>query len=269
MPDPLLPWVLQALRCPDDGASPLLPDEGGARCPACGRRFPSAGGILKMLPARPSWTAAEAGEIAAEAAQRDLEAAHYDRLPGLRLLSPLEIPATLAPLRIREADRVVEIGCGTGRITRRLAATGSRILACDHSRASLRLLAQALEPEQRTRVQLVEAEAGCVPARDGWGSRALSCQVLEHLPSEGLRRAAVTELARVLEPGGRLGLSAYWHVPLLRALLPREGHHSGRIYFHRFTRTELAELLRPHFRIERLTGGLLYVLLAHGTKRGG
>ena len=220
-----------------------------------------------MLPLRPAWSDVEAREVEAEASQRDQEAGQYDGLLGLRLLSLLEIPATLQPLWVSAADQVVESGCGTGRMTRVLARTGARIIACDHSLESLRRLGASLDEAGRKAVQLVRADAAYLPVRDGWATRALSCQMLEHLPSEALRRSAVAELARVLRSEGRLALSAYWHAPALRWLLSREGHHSGKIFFHRFTRAELAGLLEPHFRLDALTGRLVYILLVHARKR--
>ena len=73
---------------------------------------------------------------------------------------------------------------------------------------------------------------------------------------------AIREMRRVLQPGGRLALSAYQAVPFL----PREGRHSGEIYFYRFTRGDLLQLLEPHFRIVRLTGtGYVWVVSARAT----
>jgi hypothetical protein len=91
--------------------------------------------------------------------------------------------------------------------------------------------------------------------------------MLEHLPTPEMRERAVAEMARALEAGGRLALSAYWHAPLLRRLLAAEGRHSGTIFFHRFTRPEFERLLAPHFAVERLTGQLVYILLAHCSRR--
>jgi hypothetical protein len=91
--------------------------------------------------------------------------------------------------------------------------------------------------------------------------------MLEHLPSAGMRAGAVAELARCLKTEGRLALSGYWYAPGLRWLLRREGKHSGTIYFHRFTRMELRQLLEERFVVEQISSRLIYILLAHGCKR--
>lgn len=252
--------ILNALACPDDGS--VLAGGDVPSCPACGRVFPVEDGVLRMLPADESGDAH--AEVRAERRQRDREAAQYDRLLGLRLLSLAEIPTTLRPLGVSPGERVVEVGCGTGRLSLPLVRTRAACVLLDHSLDSLRVLQEKLPASDD--VLLVQGDASRLPVRSGWATRLLSSQMLEHLPSPGLRERAVSEMARVLEPGGRLALSAYWHIPLLRSLLQKEGKHSGEIFFHRFDREDLRSLLEPHFRVERLTGKLLYVLLAHAVR---
>jgi ubiquinone/menaquinone biosynthesis C-methylase UbiE len=201
-----------------------------------------------------------------ERRQRDHEAERYDRLLALRLLSLAEIPVTLGPMELSPQARVVEIGCGTGRFTTRLQRTGAAVIAVDHSLDSLRVLRRKLSSQADNAVQLVQAEAARLPVTSGWATHALAAQVLEHLPCT-LRERAAAELARVLLPEGRIAVSVYWHAPGLRSLLAQDGWHSAAIPFHRFSRPELAGLLRPSFRIDRLTGCLIYLLLAHGRKR--
>ncbi|MCC2670203.1 MAG: hypothetical protein K0Q72_2674 [Armatimonadetes bacterium] len=220
-----------------------------------------------MLPVSPRWKPAELREIESERAQRDREADQYDQLLGLRWLSRWEIPATLQPLSPSAEDRVLEVGCGTGRFTQQLVSRCRELIAVDHSYESLSLLRRKLSPELQDRYLLIQADAAQLPVRAGWATCALSCQMLEHLPSHEIRQAALAELARVLAAGGRLALSGYWHAPLLRPFLQREGKHSGAIYFHRFTRAEFRSLLERDFRIESLSGRLVYLLLAHATRR--
>lgn len=260
LPNPL--W----LRCPDDGAGPLFRVPTGVSCPHCGRTFPEADGILSLLPAGPAADPHAAAAVQAERAQRDQEARLYDRLLGLRFLSLFELPATLGPLRLRPDDQVVEVGCGTGRFTLPLAERCARVLAIDHSLESLRVLKEKLPRSAVGRVSLIQADASRLPLAPGWATAAVSCQMLEHLPTAPLRAAAIAEMARVLPPGGRLAISGYWYAPWLRLLLAREGLHGGTIFFHRFHQEEFEQLLRPYFRVERLSKRLVYVLLAHGRR---
>jgi ubiquinone/menaquinone biosynthesis C-methylase UbiE len=199
----------------------------------------------------------------AEADQRDRESEKYDALLGLRLLSRWEIPATLAPLHLGPQSRLVEVGCGTGRFTTHLARTGAQVLALDHSLSSLRVLRGKLPENAGDRVQLVRAAATHIPVSAGWATHVLAAQVLEHIPGDRIRRQCVEALSRVLGAGGQVCVSAYRYWPGLR----REGFHSDRIYFYRFRRHEFTHLLAPHFELKKVSGRLLYVWLAHGTRR--
>lgn len=220
-----------------------------------------------MLPLRPRWGVGEIADTVSERGQRDQEATQYDGLLGLRFLSRWEIPATLYPLRITRADRMLEVGCGTGRLTVPVAEYGGELLAVDHSLESLRVLRRKLSPKAAASVLLVQGDATCLPIQPGWATCALSSQMLEHLPSAAMRAGAVAELGRCVEAGGRLALSGYWFAPVLRWLLPKEGKHSGKIFFHRFTRGELQQLLETHFVVEQLSSRLVYILLAHARRR--
>jgi hypothetical protein len=77
----------------------------------------------------------------------------------------------------------------------------------------------------------------------------------------------VAEAAWVRKPGAALVLSAYWHSPLTRLLGDRQGHHSGMIYYYRFTRPELKALLGQAFAVEGITRRLVYILLAACRKK--
>lgn len=286
VPSSLLPRpsAFSWLACPADRTSPLdlavektasAPGKGAGdervangtlSCTACGRNYPVQDGIPRLLPDPSQVDREEAAAKSDERRQRDREARIYDRNLLLRMLTAAEAPATLGRLGVGPEDTLLEVGCGTGRFTARLAQRCRTILAVDHSHASLCVARAKLAGQARSNVLFVQADASYLPVRSGWASRALSCQMLEHLPTGESRQRAVNEMARALKPGGRLVLSAYWHPPLLARWLPKEGRHSGQIYFYRFSRAELAALLGHRVRLRGMTGRLVYILLADGVK---
>ncbi|MBM3457545.1 MAG: methyltransferase domain-containing protein [Armatimonadetes bacterium] len=253
--------LLDALVCPAEAVGALRPRGEELECQQCGARYPLREGIPVLLAPAPD-VEDRLALVDRERRQRDREADDYDRLPGLRLMSPREIPATLNPLGLGRASRLLEVGCGTGRLTLPARRRGAQVLAVDHSLESLLRLRQKLAGAEAAGVQLVQAEAFRLPVRSGWATHGLAAQMLEHVPSPALRSRVLAELARALEAGGRAAVSAYRTLPWLA----REGMHSGEMYFRRFTRAEFQGLLEPHFRVERLSGGLLYAWLAHGTR---
>lgn len=104
-------------------------------------------------------------------------------------------------LVVEEGDlrgrRVLDCGCGTGRLSQALAETAaSRVWGVDPEPAMLRV-ARGNVPAS---VGLREGRAEELPFRDGWFERAVMWLVC-HLVD---RTAAFRELRRVLAPGGRL-----------------------------------------------------------------
>ncbi len=113
---------------------------------------------------------------------------------------------TAFELVVQEADlrgrRVLDLGCGTGRLSTALAERGiARVWGVD---ASPEMLAVAGEKVPKT-VGLKQGRAEQLPFRDGWFDRVVMWLVV-HLVDQP---AAFSEVARVLVPGGRLAVVSF------------------------------------------------------------
>lgn len=269
------PELLSWLACPTDGAAPLEliataqtgldeVEAGCLACPRCGRAYPIEGGIPRLLPDPATLPPEEWRQKERERRQRDREASYYDRNLLLGWLGRWEIPTTLRALSPQAEESLLEVGCGTGRFTARIASRCRQVVAVDFSAESLRVARSRIASPS---VHFIQGDAGRLPLREGVADRALSCQMLEHLPTPGARQTAVAQVARVLRPGGTFAVSAYWHSPFARLFGRKEGHHNDAIYFYRFSRREFVELLEPYFEVETLTTRLIYVLLARAVRR--
>jgi SAM-dependent methyltransferase len=97
--------------------------------------------------------------------------------------------------------RVVDLGAGTGKLTRQIAARGLPVTAVDPSAGMLAQLEKAVPG-----VPALLGPAEQIPLPDGAADVVLVAQAWHWVDP----RRAVPEVARILSPGGRLGL--LWNV---------------------------------------------------------
>ncbi len=247
--------------------------EGTLRCRACGRTHEVREGIARMLPEDLTPSRNHSNDDAAhqkrsEMQARDSQVEEYDRMWHLNLFGLVEIPAMLLNLSLSPAHTLLEAGSGTGRMTPEFAARCAHLVSIDFSWESLRACRRKLARVGVRNVDLILADLCNLPLRAEAFDRVVSGQVLEHIPTRDARESAVSELARVLKAGGNLVLSAYQYSLLMRLFGQKEGTHEGGIYFFRFTRNELRDLLARHLRVEGITGALVYHYIARCRKEG-
>ena len=127
------------------------------------------------------------------------QAAAYER--GRPSYPPEAIDWLLAPTPDWAARDVLDLGAGTGKLTTRLVERGLNVIAVDPIAEMLELLRSAL-PE--TPALLGTAEH--IPLPDNAVDAVLVAQAWHWFDPD----RAVAEVARVLRPGGRLGL--VWNV---------------------------------------------------------
>jgi SAM-dependent methyltransferase len=115
--------------------------------------------------------------------------------------------AYLDLLGIQSGERVLDVGCGSGVVTRDIArrvGSGGRAVGIDQSPQFLvaaRELAQAAGLGGQ--VEFREGSALHLPFSDGAFDVAIAVTVLSHTPGG---EHAIAEMARVVRPGGRVGV---------------------------------------------------------------
>lgn len=127
----------------------------------------------------------------------------YTRLMGRwsRLLAPMLIDFA----RVEDGDRVLDIGCGTGSLSRALLKHGPnvRVAGIDASGPYVEYARQQIDSP---RAILEHGDAQALPYRDGSFDKCVSLLVLNFVPDAA---AAVHEMCRVTRPGGKIAAGVW------------------------------------------------------------
>lgn len=205
---------------------------------AAGTEFPIEAGILRLL------VPGQLLEVEAdERHARDKEAKVYDaRLAARHYREVLPFLSFIDP---RKNDTVLELACGTGRVTKELARQVRTLIATDFSYASL---IEAAANVTEGNVAFVEADSTVFPGKEGAFSLIVSAQFIEHIPTAPRREEFVDRLAHLLATGGRTVHSLYHH-DLRRRLSGRlqEGKHANGVYYRYFIGSEIRTLFAKRF----------------------
>lgn len=100
-----------------------------------------------------------------------------------------------------KSGTAIQIGCGAGRMTKRLAEHFDAVLACDVSEG---MLQYARERVTSVNVDWRLSTGVSLPAVSGSAQAAFSCHVLQHFESNPAQLRCFSEIYRVLAPGGSL-----------------------------------------------------------------
>jgi ubiquinone/menaquinone biosynthesis C-methylase UbiE len=219
---------------------------GAVRCRKCSARYDIVNGILRLLPGqRPLGTIAKDEQRA-----RDLKAEHYDAHFS-EIANRVEISTILQETAIFVGANVLDLACGTGRITARLLPDARTVLAADLSEESLRVLAQKIGTTEK--LGLVWADTIQMRIAPGTIDLAVSTQLLEHISTVQQRSEFLEGVSAALKPGGSFILTVYYYSLLRRFLRKRQqGFHAGGIFYRRFTRAEIENEMSNFFTIAKL-----------------
>lgn len=242
--------LVSLLRCSEDG-EPLkvaaVEEEvagalvrGSLCCTACGRRFEVLDGIVLL---RVEGDVHE--ESRREERQRDRDAHEASSDWGEDRASHSELVATLAALQASRKT-ILELGCGRGRFTKRIAGEAASVVAVDFSLQSLRRLAARLQPEDP--VVLVCADVTHLQVAPGIFDRVLAT-LASNLPTaahrEGVNRLAATALRT---DGCFVSTGHYFGLRQRLKGEKKEGHYrNGGIYRRLFGLREMRAEAARHF----------------------
>lgn len=167
----------------------------------------------------------------------------------LAAATPAELdPGSAAAVAVRllgKGRRILDVGCGSGRIHPFLADRFTEICGVDYAGPALDAAAK-----RGTTVATADLNQGRLPYEDAHFDAVVCLEVVEHLLDP---RVVLREVRRVLRPGGRLVLSTpnvqFWGqlLRIVRGFGPKtsgdpEGLDGGHIHY--FTYRDVEEILR-------------------------
>ena len=169
---------------------------------------------------------------------------------------------------ILEKDRILDLGCGNGRLLQILEGKNIEYFGIDNSEELIKI-ARGKYPDRNFQV----ADILILPFSDNFFDKVYSIAVLHHIPSEEFRLQVLNEIRRVLKPGGLLILTVwdFWRKEALalifkyfffkligkskldfRDIFLPWGNKTER-YYHYFTKKELLRLMeRVGFIIKKI-----------------
>jgi demethylmenaquinone methyltransferase/2-methoxy-6-polyprenyl-1,4-benzoquinol methylase len=147
---------------------------------------------------------------------------HYDRMGAILSFGqdPRWRRALVKGVDPRPGQRVLDVATGTGLVALALAREGGcSVVGVDQSEQMLAGARQRLgdAPEVAARITFVQGEAERLPFADGEFDALTFTYLLRYVDD---RAATMRELARVVRPGGRIGMVEFGvpRTPVLRAL---------------------------------------------------
>jgi SAM-dependent methyltransferase len=166
----------------------------------------------------------------------------------------------LARAAAARGERVLELGCGTGRVTLPIADAGAEVVGLDSSAA---MLAIARRKRDDGNPRWVEADMRDFDLAERFGLVMIPFRSFLHLLTPADQRACLARVREHLLPGGRFALNFFNPDPRLLALAKLEtidprsfiSRVERRMKLRHVTRAEMDALLaEAGFRVEALYG---------------
>ena len=149
-------------------------------------------------------------------------------------------------LGLRPGERVLDMGCGAGRHAFEMYRRGADVVAFDQDADELAgvgelfaAMKEAGEVPAGAEADTKEGDALQLPFADGEFDRVVAAEVLEHIPDD---LTAISELVRVLRPGGTLAVSVpRWLPEVINWKLSDEYHQVEGGHVRIYTDKELVD----------------------------
>jgi len=134
-------------------------------------------------------------------------------------------------LRVGPGSTVIDVGCGAGRHSFEAYRRGANVIAFDQDAEGLadvdtvlQAMGEAGEAPESAKAQVVVGDALALPYPDDSFDTVIASEILEHIPNDD---GAISELIRVLKPGGTLAVTVPRWLPEKICWLLSDAYHAN------------------------------------------
>jgi SAM-dependent methyltransferase len=153
-----------------------------------------------------------------------------------------EIDSVVSLLACRKEDVILDAGCGTGRVSTRIAPKIRRLICVDLSIESLLILQNKLPAGLCSKVHCIVADLSKMPIRGCSFSKIVSVQAIQHIPSHEKRLSVLRTLHGLLQKGGHLVFTVFrWNGAVW---INKEGYYAEKLYRYAFEADEIKALVK-------------------------
>ncbi len=127
-----------------------------------------------------------------------------------------DIADAINTLELEKNQKVVDLGCGNGRLFEVLEKYGVEYFGLDISEELINLAKNAYP-----RGKFVVSDILKTPYKKNEFDAVISIAALHHIPSKKLRRETIEEISRITRPGGKILVSVwyFWNKPEYKKLI--------------------------------------------------
>jgi len=148
-------------------------------------------------------------------------------------------------LDLTQEDVLLDLGCGTGRITEALASSCRHIVAVDRSERSLAVLRDRAAERGLSNITIIQSDTRHELRVDFPITKVLCVQLLQHLPRSEDRGSTLSVAAKNLSRGGRcVVINEMFGVARRIRGKPKETSGTNTLYFCTFTPHEMRGMMR-------------------------
>jgi 2-polyprenyl-3-methyl-5-hydroxy-6-metoxy-1,4-benzoquinol methylase len=164
----------------------------------------------------------------------------------------------IKPLKVKN---ILDVGCGTGYVTKEIAKINQNITACDTDADRVRLAKGFVGEDIRNNITFLTIKPGKLPFKDNSFDLVVCFEVLEHVPNymgliKELKRVSKKYVLITVPNEPYFRIANFLRLKYFKSLGNSPGH------INHFTKRKIVEILKKQFKIKKVeTNAFFWVMV--------